>query len=85
MASNKSNIYLLREAVHLGYRTVEPELYDPVTDVAQDLMYVSIDETKNAINKQIWYFVDGRPDIKDKVKIDRATNFSNDLRNGLCF
>ena len=79
MASEKSNIFLLREAIHLGYKSVESELYDPVTDVAQELMYVSIDETKKSINKQIWKIIESRPDIKNKIKIERTIDFSKDF------
>jgi 5'-3' exonuclease len=81
LASGKSNIYLLRETIHLGQfgssKKDEQELYDPIKDVAQDLMYVSIDETKKAFNEQLWNMVRSRPDIK--MNLPETTNFSNDF------
>lgn len=56
LASQKKNIYLLREALQLGIGTnkEDPDLYDPVKDVGQELMYVSIDEIKNTFNNIMW-------------------------------
>lgn len=53
MASQKQNIYLLRESSHLDNNNVKYELFDPIDDVAEDLKYVSIDWTKACYNKQI--------------------------------
>ncbi len=57
IASRHNNIYLLREATHFGNKKEEKELHDPVTDVEQDLIFVSISETKNAFNNQLLHLV----------------------------
>src|SRR5204862_360440 len=36
-----------------GIHTIPDELYDPVEDVKQDLIFVSIEQTKKAYNEQI--------------------------------
>lgn len=48
MASQKKNIYLLREEFHfVNGKPVKHELYDPVEDVAEEMRFVSIDVTKH--------------------------------------
>lgn len=53
MASQRENIYLLRESAQLGINTGKEEILDPVTDVAEMLMYVSIDEVKKCYIEQL--------------------------------
>lgn len=55
LASNIDNLYLLREATHFGLKKDEEkiELYDPVDDVAEELVYVAIDTVKTAYNDEI--------------------------------
>lgn len=77
MASGNDNVYLLRESVHLGFKKEEMELFDPVEDVAQDLIYVSIRELKSALNQQIWELIDKRSDLM--VRISRTVDFTNDF------
>lgn len=77
MTSGIENIYLLRESLQLGIKIEENELYDPVEDVAQELMYVSIKEIKNAFNEELWNLIQQRGDFV--VNFDKNTDFSNDL------
>ncbi len=53
MASQKENIFLLREASQLDNKPGKTELYDPIDDVAEELKYVSIDLTKACYNNTI--------------------------------
>lgn len=64
LASQKNNIYLLREDNYLSSRHGETKVVDIISDVAEDLKFVSIDEMKelffdflskkvNQINKEI--------------------------------
>lgn len=52
LASQKSNIYLLREEMYLKKDKNEEntDTFDIITDVAEDLNYVSIDRTVDSIN-----------------------------------
>jgi len=70
LSSGQDNIYLLRESTELGINKIQPELFDPVTDVAEDLTYVSIDRTKEAYNEHM------RSMIKDK---------GLNIRDDVCF
>ena len=45
MASQKQNIYLLRESREIDRNVPESNVIDPVTDVVEPLTYASIDET----------------------------------------
>jgi len=65
MASQKKNIYLLREASQFDNKTSSYALYDPIDDVAEKLKYVSIDETKRCYNEQIMSILD-KKNILDK-------------------
>jgi 5'-3' exoribonuclease 2 len=47
MASQKKNIYLLREYTFLNNTSIKYELYDIVDDVKEPLRYISIDQTKD--------------------------------------
>jgi len=49
LASNKSNIYLLRENTHFG-KTEDRIILDLVNDVEEDLNYVSIDNFRKYLN-----------------------------------
>jgi 5'-3' exonuclease len=74
MASNKEKIYLLREETFLKNgieNTEKDEIIDILTDVAENLNYVSIDETKECINNQF------RSLIYDAVRDD----YNNDYQN----
>jgi 5'-3' exonuclease len=73
------NTYLLRESLHFGnkYDKKTEKLYDPVEDVEQELIYVSIKETRNAFNSEIWNIIDNRRDIK--FHIDESIDFTDDL------
>lgn len=79
MASKRTNIYLLRESVHFGFKKEKEntDYFDITLDVAQDLIYVSIPETKNAYNEEIKRIILGRN--RTNFKITEATNFTNDL------
>lgn len=77
MTSGIENIYLLRESLHFGIKQEDNELYDPVTDVAQELMYVSIKEVKKAFNNQLLHLVSNKDNIN--FKFPDTTDFSNDL------
>ena len=68
MASNKNNIYLLREEMHFNNQKQDKDT------IAQDLIYVSIDETKNAYNEVIFDMFDKFNLIKPKEK-----NLTDDL------
>lgn len=52
LASQKKNIFLLREALQLG-KGGPTEIFDPVSDVAEELLYVSIDDMKRCYGDQI--------------------------------
>jgi len=79
MSSGYENIYLLREALHFGpsYKKDKEVLSDPVKDVEQELIYVSIKETKKAFNSEIWTILNNRRDIK--FNLDKSIDFTNDL------
>lgn len=77
LASNRNNIYLLRESDQFGMKKKQNDLFDPIKDVAQDLIFVSIIETKYAYNEQLWHIINSRSDIV--IKLSRTTDFSNDL------
>lgn len=78
MASGKQNIFLLREEQHFGQNKPN-KLVDPVCDVAQDLMYVSISETKKGYNRQIWDILENRSKLDKYCTINQDTNFINDM------
>jgi len=85
MASQKENIYLLREASQLDGRGEKHDLYDPIDDVAEELKYVSIDLTKNCYNNQIIKILEKKletlensEELKNKVNF-KTKNFINDF------
>jgi 5'-3' exonuclease len=53
MASKRTNIYLLREESTINGASKREDLFDPVDDVAQDLLFVSISATKEAYNEEL--------------------------------
>ena len=81
MTSGMDNIYLLRESLHFGIKHDDNELYDPVTDVAQELMYVSIQEVKKAFNNQLLHLVRKKENIHNIFSklFDETIDFSNDF------
>lgn len=80
LASGKNNIYLLRESAQLGMKHVEEELYDPIKDVAEELMFVPIDIMKNLYNTEFREMIKG---VNSALDVD-GTNFINDFIM-LCF
>ena len=69
LASGKNKIYLLREETFIRNATHEKtEIVDIVKDVAEDLNYVSIDETKICINDQVKLLLD------KKMQLDELEN-----------
>ena len=76
MASQKENIYLLRESSHLDNKTSNYELFDPIDDVAEDLKYVSMDLTKACYNNQIINILN-----KKLVTINKNNNNNNNNNN----
>jgi 5'-3' exonuclease len=54
IASQKKNIYLLREANQLGSKEhAKEKKEETLLEIAEDLRYVSIDDTKNCYNEKI--------------------------------
>ena len=80
-ASQKSNIYLLREANQLGHvakSNVEYECIDAVKDVEEDLNFVSIDEMKQCFLDQCNMLIKKKmPNYK--YNSSNAQNMSNDF------
>ena len=74
MASQKENIYLLRESSQLDGSAHKHELFDPIDDVAEDLKYVSIDLTKACYNRQIINI------INKKIETINKDNESNQIK-----
>lgn len=81
MASGRNNIYLLRESAHFGNKrdTKIDKCIDIVTDVTQELIFVSIQETKNAYNNEIKNIILERQRLYSNYNIKKTTNFTNDL------
>ena len=72
-ASNISNIFLLRENIHLDAKFKDDNIdKDPVIDVKQALCYVSIDNTIETLNNFILSKL-------DESYYDKLTNFKNDF------
>jgi 5'-3' exonuclease len=69
MASQKKNIFLLRESEQFdGNKKIKNHLINPITDVIEDLKYISVDITKEMYNEQI-------------IEIMRVTQIQT---NGVC-
>ena len=81
MTSGIENIYLLRESLHFGIKTDDDELYDPLTDVAQELMYVSVKSIKEAFNEQMRLLINSKSKNLHipNLNIPDDLDFSNDL------
>ena len=80
LASRRTNIFLLREEIHFGAKSksdCDNESTDPVKDVAQDLVFVSINETRNAYNEELWRAMSNHKLVTMNVPV--TTDFSNDL------
>lgn len=88
LASGKSNIYLLREETFFGnsHHDNKEEIIDIVKDVAEDMNFVSIDETKICINQQIKRLIDKKMEFDElegtfkylDINYDDV-NFTNDF------
>lgn len=66
MASQKNNIYLLREELHFtNGKVIKHEINDIIEDVSEELKYVSIDITKKCYNEII------KNVITKKIGIDK--------------
>jgi len=82
LASQKNNIYLLREAQHFGkgtktsIDTTDPLYGDIFNDVAEEMNYVSIDLMKKSINT---YFINLIKNNKAAIDIDESIEFTNDF------
>jgi 5'-3' exonuclease len=88
MASQKENIYLLRESSHLDGNVRKYDLFDPIDDVSEDLKYVSIDLTKACYNKQIINILNKKLESinKDNESKEIKINFENkDFINDFIF
>jgi len=70
LASNRDNIYLLREASALGKKnttTFNTDLLDIIKDVEEELNFISIDKTKEYINQGfIEYLLNNGIETEDK-------------------
>ena len=82
MASNRENIFLLREEQHLGKKRTKVKddffEYDVLKDVAEELNYVSIDRMKECINDKIVQSINKK---NNEILVDMEFNkdFSNDF------
>jgi 5'-3' exonuclease len=79
MASRRKNIYLLREASHFNNNKNKTEIIDPVTDVAEELKYVSIDDVKDKYNEQLGHLVEARIEINGNIAQTLLTEYCNDF------
>lgn len=77
LASQKSNIYLLREEMIFKNKPYEKDDIVSITkDVGEDLNYVSIKETRNSINAQIMKIIDKQDNIN---AFDESIDLTNDF------
>ena len=81
MASQKENIFLLRESSQLDGSNDKTELFDPVDDVAEDLKYVSIDLTKHCYNNQIIKLIEKKVKDSDFLDDNKKKNFDVSSKN----
>ena len=86
MASQKKNIFLLRETVQFNGKQIKKEIYDIIKDVSEDMTYLCIDNMKDCYNKQIINIINKRIETnkifdnnQNKLNIDDITKFSNDF------
>ena len=78
-ASQKTNMYLLREANQLGHvakSNIEYECIDPVKDVEEDLNFVSIDEMKKCFLDQCDTLIKNKMPMYNPINPE---NMSNDF------
>jgi 5'-3' exonuclease len=87
MASRKREMYLLRETNQIkGGVHVEHEIYDVITDVAEDLTFVSIDNTKKCYNEQLRKLIQKRIfDENLKIKLSKSVETDNCFNNDFIF
>ena len=83
LASQKKNMYLLREVTNLGSAGKPNGSFDqedPIEDVEEDLNYVSIDEMKDCLYEQIEKLIKKKLDV-DKIDfpLASASEISNDF------
>lgn len=80
MASQRDNIFLLREEQHFSNKGnedyVDKSLLDPVKDVQESLLYASIDSTKLAINNALIELI-----LQKDYSIDSDENVQDTIRN----
>jgi 5'-3' exonuclease len=83
LASNRENIYLLREAQHFGNspKTQDTMLLGSIVDdVVEDLNFVSIDNMRNCINEQFYNILDKKYDkLENKSEYRDEVDFTNDF------
>jgi len=85
LASQKKNMYLLREVTNLGSAGKPNGSFDhedPVEDVEEDLNYVSIDEMKECLYEQMEKLIKRKLDV-DKITFPIAS--ANDIANDFIF
>lgn len=80
MASQKNNIFLLRESTELDMKRkdkkTETKTADILKDVAEELKYVSVDETMKCLNEQITHIIE----LKTETKLaGKSKSFTNDF------
>jgi 5'-3' exonuclease len=76
LASGKDDIYLLRESRELGLQKEDIVLGDVVTDVAEMLNYVSVDEMKVCFNDKINSTIE---DLTNRESRYTKTDFTDDF------
>lgn len=82
LASRKQKIYLLREETFFGKKeTTKNDTIDIVTDVAEDLNYVSIDETKKNINELMNMMINknSENEMMHEQFLDSVNDYTNDF------
>lgn len=83
LSSQKQNIYLLREANQIVSGHIVPtELYDPVIDVAEELLYVSIDDMRKCYVEQIIKNLVRRRCDQENSLDNQTLNEDNVMDNG---
>jgi 5'-3' exonuclease len=77
LASGVDNIYLLREETHFGLKKdiEKVELYDPVDDVGEELVYVAIDTVKDAYNEELYDLITHMTGYKADTDINFLPDF----------
>jgi len=80
LASQKNNIYLLREEMYLKKTEEKEDIVDIVTDVGEDLNYVSMDETKKSINLQMTEIINSKLEQQQISGLkENEMDFTNDF------